>query len=65
MLLKWCPSVILDFGNSNFLTAGAVKGPIWHLLAKCRKDRSNRFGDIAIVVIFQDGGRHYLVFSKI
>jgi len=65
MFSKWWASVILDFGNSIFLTAGAVKGPIWHLLAKCRKDRSNRCGNIAIVVIFQDGGSRHLGFLKI
>jgi len=32
---------------------------------KFRKDRSNRYGDIAIFVIFQDGGRRHFEFSKI
>jgi len=36
-----------------------------HQLSKFRKDRSNRCGDIAIFVIFQDGGRRHLGFSKI
>ena len=35
-----------------FLTAGAVKRPILHQRTKCRKDRSNRCGYIAIFVIF-------------
>jgi len=36
-----------------------------HNRAEFRKDRSNCFGDIAIFVIFQDGGRRHLGFSKI
>ena len=59
------PSGILDLGNSTFLTIGAVKGPILHQRTKFRKDRSNRCGDIAIFVIFQDGGRRHFGFSKI
>jgi len=55
----------LGFGNSKFLTVGAVKRPILHQRTKFRKDRSNRYGDIAIFVIFQDGGRRHFVFSKI
>jgi len=44
---------------------GAVKGHILHQQTKFYRDRSNRYGDIAIFVIFQDGGRRYLEFSKI
>jgi len=44
---------------------GAVKGHILHQLTKFYKDRSNRYGDIAIFVIFQDGGRRHFGFSKI
>ena len=33
--------------------------------AKFHKDRSNRYGDIAIFVILQDGGRRHFGFSKI
>jgi len=36
-----------------------------HQRTKFHKDRSNRYGDIAIFVIFQDGGRRHFVFSKI
>jgi len=36
-----------------------------HQRTKFRKDRSNRYGDIAIFVILQDGGRRHLGFSKI
>jgi len=44
---------------------GAVKGHILHQHTKFYRDRSNRYGDIAIFVIFQDGGRRHLEFSKI
>jgi len=44
---------------------GAVKGHILHQRTNFDKDRSNRYGDIAIFVIFQDGGRRHFVFSKI
>ena len=43
---------------------GAVKGHILHQRTKFYKDRPNRYGDIAIFVIFQDGGRRYLDFQK-
>jgi len=43
----------------------AVKGHILHQHTKFYKDRSNRYGDIAIFVIFQDGGRRHFGFSKI
>jgi len=36
-----------------------------HQRTKFHKDRSNRYGDIAIFVIFQDGGRRHIGFSKI
>jgi len=45
--------------------AGAVKGYILHQRTKFYKYRSNRYGDIAIFVIFQDGGRRHFGFSKI
>ena len=48
-----------------FLTVGEVERPILHQQTKFRKDRPNRWGDIAIFVIFQDGGRRHLRFSKI
>jgi len=43
----------------------AVKGHILHQRTKFHKDRSNRYGDIAIFVIFKDGGRRHFGFSKI
>ena len=55
------PSWILKF---KFLTAETVKGPILHQRTKFGKDRSNRCGDIAVFVIFQDGGRRHLGFLK-
>ena len=42
-----------------------VKRPILHQHTKFRRDPSNCCGDIAIFVIFQDGGRRHLGFSKI
>jgi len=42
----------------------AVKGVILHQRTKFYKDRSNRYGDIAIFVIFQDGRRRHFGFSK-
>jgi len=44
---------------------GAVKGHILHEPTEFYKDQSNRYGDIAIFVIFQDGGRRHVGFSKI
>jgi len=41
----------------------AVKGHILHQRTKFHKDRSNRFGDIELFVIFQDGGRRHFGFS--
>jgi len=43
----------------------AVKGHILHQRTKFYKDRSNRYGDIVIFVIFQDGGRRHLEFLNI
>jgi len=43
---------------------GAVKGHILHQPTKFHKDRTNRYGDIAIFVIFQDGARAILDFQK-
>ena len=42
-----------------------VKGHILHQRTKFYKDRSNRYADIAIFVIFQDGGLRHFRFSKI
>ena len=44
---------------------GAVKGHILHQRTKFYKDRSNHCGDIAIFVIFQDGGRGHFGFLEI
>jgi len=46
----------------EFLLVGAIKGHILHQCTKFYKDRSNRYGDIAIFVIFQDGGRRHFGF---
>ena len=54
--------VKFEFFNS---LRGAIKGHILHQHTKFHKDRSNRYGDIAIFVIFQDGGRRHFGFSKI
>jgi len=43
----------------------AVNRTILQQRTKFRKDQSNRCGDVAIFVIFQDGGRRHLGFSKI
>jgi len=43
----------------------AVKGHILHQRTEFHKDWSNRYGDIAIFVIFQDGGSCHFGFSKI
>ena len=53
---------MLDFRNSNFSTVCTVKRPILHNRAKFREDRSMHCCDIAILVIFQDGGRRHLGF---
>ena len=55
----------MDLLNSTFLTVGVFKRPILHQRTKFYKDRSNRYGDIAIFVIFQDGGRRHLDFQKL
>ena len=61
------PSAILDFWNSNVLTATAVKRPILHYRTNHhhREDRSNRCWDIAIVVIFKMATAAVLDFQKI
>ena len=55
----------LGFVKFNFLKVKEAKNPILHQRTKFRKDPSNRYGDIAIFVIFQDGGRRHLGLSKI
>ena len=56
------PSWIFEI---QFLTVWEVERPMLHQRTKFRKDRSNRCGEVAIFVIFQDGGRRHLGFSKI
>ena len=55
----------LGFVKFEILTVRAVKRPILHQCTKFRKDRSNPCGDIAIFVIFSDGGCRHVEFSKI
>ena len=43
----------------------AVNGHILRQRTKLHRDRSNHYGDIAIFVIFQDGGRRQFGFSEI
>jgi len=42
----------------------AVKGHILHQRTKFHKDRSNRYGDIAIFVIFKMAAVAILIFQK-
>jgi len=57
------PSWILEI--RIFVTVGEAKKRILHQHAKFRSDQSNHGGDIAISVIFQDGGHRHLEFSKV
>jgi len=50
------------FRNSNFLTIQAVNRPILYDHAKFHEDRSIRCCEIAIFVVFHDGGRRHLGF---
>ena len=52
----------LGFLKFDFFNGRAVSG---HQRTTFRKDRSNRCGDIAIFVIFYNGGCCHLEFSKI
>ena len=54
----------LGFVKIIFLTAGAVKRLILHQHTKFRKDRSNRYRDIAIFVIFKMADAAILNFQK-
>ena len=45
-------------------SVGAVKRPILHQRTKFRKNRSNRYGDIAIFVIFKMAAAAILNFQK-
>jgi len=54
------PSWILEI--QIFLTVWTVKRPILRIRAKFREDLPIRCCDIAIFVVFQDGGRRHLGF---
>jgi len=55
----------IGFVKFELLMVGAVKEHILHQRTKFYKDRSNDYGDIAIFVIYEDGGRRHFGFSKI
>ena len=54
----------LGFVKFEILTVVAVKRPILRHRTKFRKDRSNRYGDIAIFVIFKMAAAAILNFQK-
>ena len=54
----------LGFVKFEFLSVRAVKRPILHQRTIFRKDRSNRYGDIAIFVIFKMAAAAILNFRK-
>jgi len=56
---------VRQLGFVKFEFFKAVKGQILHHSTKFYEDRSNRYGDIAIFVIFQDGSRRHFGSSKI
>ena len=56
-VLKMAAVRHLGFVKFEIFNAAAVKRPILHQRTKFRKDRSNHYGDTAIFVIFQGGGR--------
>jgi len=51
------------FLKLKFLTVGAVKNPILHHRTKFRKDRSNRYRDIAIFMVFKMAAAAIFVFQ--
>jgi len=53
-------AAILDFQKFEILTVDSLWGASLRHRAKFHQNRSNRYRDIAIFVIFQDGGRRYL-----
>jgi len=59
-------AAIRHFGFVKFeiFNNRAVKRPILHQHTKFRKDRSNRCGDIAILVIFKTAAAAILNFQK-
>ena len=54
----------MDLRNSKFLTVESVKRDILHQRTEFRKDRSKRYGDIAIFVIFKMAAAAILDFQK-
>jgi len=54
----------LGFVKFEFFNSQKIKRPILHQRTKFRKDRSNRCGDIAILVIFQMAAAAILNFRK-
>jgi len=54
----------LGFVKFEIFKVGAVKRPILHQHTKFRKDRSNRYSDIAIFVIFKMAVAAILNFQK-
>ena len=54
----------LEFVKFEFLMVCAVKGNILHQHTKFHKDRSNRYVDIAIFVIFKMAAAAILYFQK-
>ena len=54
----------VEFWKFNFLTARTDKRPILYNRAKFREDLPIRCCDIAIFVVFQNGGRRHLSFWK-
>ena len=58
-------AAILNIQKFIILTVDPLGGANVRHRAKFHKDRSNRYGDIVIFVILQDGGRRHFGFSKI
>ena len=54
----------LGFMKFEFFNGRAVKKPILHQRTKFREGRSNRWGDIAIFVIFQMAAAAMLNFQE-
>ena len=64
VIFKMAAAAILSFQKFEILTVGTVKGHILHQRTKFHKDRSNRYGDIAIFVIFKMVAAAILNFLK-
>ena len=63
VIFKMAAAAIVNFQKFEILTVGTVKEHILHQRTKFHKDRSKRYGDIEIFVIFQDGARRHFGFS--